>query len=162
MIDFHAGQLTALLSGVAAAGGLLHKAIGPDLDRLFSLGFNLVLNSLERRIKMTTPQNPGMAAPSSVNSGNPVSTILGEAAQAASVAASAASTVGNAVSSASTETAKIEAGIASFLGFALPIVEAIEPAYAVLLSGIGQGVTTILQAIESHQTATGATTTKTA
>ncbi len=148
MIDFRPDQLSALLSGVAVFGGMLHKIAGPSVDRLAVLIFEIVVNLVEQK---HMSQTQGMRNPTNLPQSANIGTIATEGVVAA---LEGAASINTAVAGQANEAGKIEAGISSFLNFAVPIVSAVDPAYADLFTGIGAGLGTILQAVAAHQAAT--------
>jgi hypothetical protein len=143
----HPGQDLSFI-GLGMLGGLLHKLAGPRMCRAFLW----LLLTFERERIMNLP---GSTTPVILNRPTgPAATIADEGATAASLALAGASTIGSAVAAANGEGDKIAAGLNSFLGFAVPILSAFEPSYADLLTGIGSGLQTILNAVEQHKAAT--------
>jgi hypothetical protein len=169
MIDLSSFHMSELLSGVALAGGMLHKIAGPNVDKAVAMVARIGLNLLENKIMaaqpgMTAPVNLSTvsAAPASTSSVAGVSTgsnnVLMDVEAGLSAALAGGSAVFSAVTSASSETAKITAGLQAFLSFATPILDAVEPGYSDLITGIGNGVMTIIGAIENHKSTTAAKT----
>jgi hypothetical protein len=151
----HLNSDQATLAGffLAMWGGMVHKIFGPALERLAGMGLKFFYNRMERKL-MSSTVSPGMTAPTSVTSAKPseLETLTTDILTGASVAAVGASTVGTAVSASKSAgtLAEIESGLESFLSFAAPILETVAPAEAALVSGIANGLQTIIAAVKAH------------
>jgi hypothetical protein len=153
-INLNADQATLAGFFLAMWGGMVHKIFGPALERLAGMGLKFFYNRMERKLMSSSTVTPGMTAPTSVTSAKPseLETLTTDILTGASVAAVGASTVGTAVSASKSAgtLAEIESGLASFLSFAAPILETVAPAEAALVSGIVNGLQTIITAVKTH------------